>query len=99
MRIFKIALAGAALTGALLTSCNSKTDKEYSDEGWKYRDSVYDKNQKVFFDNGYHLDSPPESPKQFYWKWKNLNDSLNEVQRLKSLKATEIYGAAKPLIK
>ena len=98
MKIGRIAglLLGGAIAATTVASCGRSPEEEKKmwDDAWKYRDSVFHKDQRAFFDNcDTTLVIPKETPKpdEFYWKWKNINDSLNNVKKLKALEATKLY--------
>ena len=90
-----LAIFGTVLGTTTLNSCHdTEKEKQMFDDAWKYRDSVFFKDQKVFFDNcDTTLVIPKEAPpvEPFYWKWKNLNDSLNAVKKYKIKQAINLY--------
>lgn len=93
MKIAKIAaITGLALSCALATGCKKKSSKDYLDDGWKYRDSVYTKDAKTFMDNSCRIVDANKNPEEFHNLWKGLNDSLNN---LKASKAVDAYYATK----
>ena len=92
---------GVMAAGLMMSSCgySKKELEQMHEDAWKYRDSVYSKDPKVFFDNSLKgelkIPDKPQPIPEFYWKWKNLNDSLNVVKKYRINEAISIYKSVR----